>query len=116
VVGAPGALRTAFDALRPGGVLSSVGVHTAATFPWSPVEGYDKNLTYVSGRCPARAYMGKLTPMLAAAKAGPAGERSTWTRVITHRLPLSEGVRAYQLFDEKLDGCIKVVLTCSSKA
>lgn len=36
-----------------------------------------------------------------------------WTRVITHRLGLSQGVQGYKLFDEKLDGCIKVVLDCS---
>jgi threonine dehydrogenase-like Zn-dependent dehydrogenase len=57
VVGAASALRLAFDALRPAGVLSSVGVHTCPTFPWSPVEAYDKNLTFKAGRCPARTYM-----------------------------------------------------------
>jgi hypothetical protein len=34
---------------RPG-TLSSVGVHTDASFPFSPVDGYNKNLTYRSGR------------------------------------------------------------------
>ena len=31
------------------------------------------------------------------------------TRVISHRLPLREAARAYHLFDEKQDGCTKVV-------
>jgi S-(hydroxymethyl)glutathione dehydrogenase/alcohol dehydrogenase len=39
-----------------------------------------------------------------------------WTRIITHRLPLSDGVRGYQLFDTKAEGCIKVVLDCSAAA
>lgn len=30
--------------------------------------------------------------------------------IITHRLPLSQGVEAYRMFDQKRDGCIKVVL------
>ena len=30
--------------------------------------------------------------------------------IITHRLSLSEGKKAYELFDQKLDGCIKVIL------
>ena len=29
---------------------------------------------------------------------------------ISHRLPLSQGVEAYVMFDEKRDGCTKVVL------
>ena len=31
--------------------------------------------------------------------------------IFTHRLGLSEGVEAYALFDEKRDGCTKVILT-----
>jgi len=31
-------------------------------------------------------------------------------KVITHVLPLSEAPKAYQLFNDKQDGCIKVVL------
>lgn len=38
-----------------------------------------------------------------------------WTRVITHRLPLREGVRGYTMFDQKHDGCIKVVLDCKAE-
>ncbi|CAL5228208.1 g11296 [Coccomyxa viridis] len=30
--------------------------------------------------------------------------------IITHRLPLEKGPEAYKMFDEKKDGCIKVVL------
>eukprot|EP00775_Hariotina_reticulata_P006057 gene6057-6295_t len=73
------------------------------TFPFSPVEAYDKNITYRSGRCPARAYMSKLLPLV---------QQKAWpfTDIITHRLPLTQGVEAYQMFDQKLDGCIKVVL------
>jgi threonine dehydrogenase-like Zn-dependent dehydrogenase len=33
-----------------------------------------------------------------------------FTDIITHKLPLSQGVEAYRMFDKKLDGCIKVVL------
>jgi S-(hydroxymethyl)glutathione dehydrogenase/alcohol dehydrogenase len=32
------------------------------------------------------------------------------TDIITHRLPLSEAKKGYELFDTKTDGCIKVVL------
>ena len=32
------------------------------------------------------------------------------TRVITHRLPLAEAPRGYEIFKEKQDNCEKVVL------
>jgi threonine dehydrogenase-like Zn-dependent dehydrogenase len=51
--GAP--LRLAYDCLRPGGTLSSVGVHTAPGFPFPPAAAYDRNITFRSGRCPARS-------------------------------------------------------------
>lgn len=45
---------------RRAGVISSVGVHTESAWGFTPVEGYDKNVTYSSGRCPARAYLDRL--------------------------------------------------------
>eukprot|EP00878_Enallax_costatus_P019496 GHUV01020569.1.p1 GENE.GHUV01020569.1~~GHUV01020569.1.p1 ORF type:complete len:302 (+),score=19.23 GHUV01020569.1:196-1101(+) len=46
LVGSVAALKLGFNLLRPAGVLSSIGVHTEAQFPFSPVQAYDKNLTY----------------------------------------------------------------------
>lgn len=103
LVGSNAALQLGFELLRPAGVLSSIGVHTAAQFPFSPVDAYDKNLTFKCGRCPARRYMQQLLPLVEARK-------WPFTDIITHRLPLSQGVEAYRMFDKKLDGCIKVVL------
>lgn len=103
VVGLSPALRLAYELVRPAGVISSVGVHTAPEFPFSPVEGYDKNVTYCSGRCPARHYMEELLDVAQA-------HQSLFTQVITHRMPLSRGREAYEMFDKKMDGCVKVVL------
>ncbi|HEY7699745.1 MAG TPA: alcohol dehydrogenase catalytic domain-containing protein, partial [Vicinamibacteria bacterium] len=64
VVGSPEATRLAFELVRPGGIVSAVGVHTEAQFAFSPVEAYDKNLTYRTGRCPARSYMNRLLPLV----------------------------------------------------
>lgn len=36
--------------------------------------------------------------------------RVTLEDVITHRMPLTEVSRAYEIFDKKEDGCVKVVL------
>ncbi len=103
VVGARAAIKTAIAILRPGGTLSSVGVHSEDRFGFTPVDAYDKNLTFRSGRCPARAYMARLAPLVRDRHIDP-------ELVFSHRLPLSEGVRGYEIFDKKLDGCTKVLL------
>lgn len=46
LVGSGAALKLGFELLRPGGVLSSIGVHTEQQFPFSPVDAYNKNVTY----------------------------------------------------------------------
>lgn len=102
-VGSRAAGRAAFDLVRPGGVISVAGVHTDATFSFSPAEAYDKNLTYRVGRCPARHIAPTLVPLVQS-------KRYDLNAAITHRMPLTEGVAAYELFDQKRDGCIKVVL------
>jgi threonine dehydrogenase-like Zn-dependent dehydrogenase len=103
-VGTASATRMAVQLARPGGILSVVGVHTDEHFAFSPVEAYNKNLTYKIGRCPARHYMDRLIPVVQAKK-------YDLVSVISHRLPLDQGIRGYEMFDKKLDGCTKVVLT-----
>jgi len=104
VVGSPEATRLAVDLVRPGGSIAAAGVHTEKQFAFSPVEAYDKNLTYRAGRCPARHYMERVLPIVEAA-------RYDLAAVISHRLPLAEGARGYDIFAHKLDGCTKVILT-----
>jgi threonine dehydrogenase-like Zn-dependent dehydrogenase len=102
-VGNPSAARLAYDLVRPGGTISTVGVHTSDRLSFTPVEAYDKNLTYRSGRCPARYYMNKLVDTV----------RSgiyPLHRIISHHMPLSEGVEAYRIFDQKLDQSMKIML------
>lgn len=103
VVGSDKTLKLAIDLLRPGGTISSVGVHTASNFSFSPVEAYDKNLTYKSGRCPAHYYAEKLLREEIA-------QRYSIENIITHNFSLKDGARAYEVFDKKLDNCIKAVL------
>lgn len=103
VVGNASAQRMALDLLRPGGTLSVVGVHSDSSFSFSPGEAYDKNLTYRVGRCPAHRMARQLLPLVRAKDLGLAS-------ILTHRFALDEGVEAYRIFDEKLDGCIKTVL------
>ena len=89
--------------IQPGGTISSVGVHTEQNFSFSPGEAYDKNLTYKSGRCPARHYAERLLRE-------EIPQRYAIEDIITHEFDLAEGTRAYEVFDKKLDNCIKAVL------
>ncbi|MBC7873019.1 MAG: hypothetical protein H7Y01_03425, partial [Ferruginibacter sp.] len=102
VVGSSATLKLAIDLVRPGGTISSVGVHTANHFSFSPGEAYDKNLTYKSGRCPARYYAEKLLRE-------EVPQRYPIEDIITHQFALEEGAKAYDVFDKKLDNCIKAV-------
>jgi 2-desacetyl-2-hydroxyethyl bacteriochlorophyllide A dehydrogenase len=102
-VGSPAAGRLAVDLVRPGGIISTAGVHTERQLSFSPVEAYDKNLTYRSGRCPARAYMDRLLPLVCSRK-------YFLTEVFSHRMSLAEGPEGYRLFAGRRDGCTKVAL------
>jgi threonine dehydrogenase-like Zn-dependent dehydrogenase len=102
-VGSPGAQDLALKLVRPGGTISTVGVHTAQDFSFSPAEAYELNLTFRIGRCPARYYMDILMPKL-----------ETWqwdlNMLFSHELPLSKGARAYEIFDRKEENALKILL------
>lgn len=102
-VGSAAATRLAFELARPGGTLAAVGVHTEPHLAIAPGEAYDKNLTYRAGRAPVRRYMEALLPLIRS-------RRYDLGSLISHRLPLAEGPRGYDLFDRRLEGCTKVVL------
>jgi threonine dehydrogenase-like Zn-dependent dehydrogenase len=103
-VGTSGAGRLAYDLLRPGGIISVVGVCNDPNMAFSPEQAYNKNITYKVGRCPARAMIDELLPMVKA-------EKINFSSIITHRMKLSEGVRGYDIFANRADNCLKVVLT-----
>ena len=102
-VGNSAAGHLAMNLVRPGGTIMAAGVHTERDFPFTPMAAYDKNLVFKTGRCSARHYIER---SLAVARSG----RFALDRIISHRLPLEDGVEAYRIFAEKLDGCTKVVL------
>ncbi len=104
VVGSPQACSLAFDLVRPGGIISIAGVHNEPHFTITPTQAYDKNLTLVSGRCPARAYMETLQEV---ASSG----RYDLSAIISHRMNLQKGSDGYDMFASRRDNCTKVVLS-----
>jgi len=103
VVGSISAQKMAMDLVRPGGIISTVGVHTSDNFAFSPVEAYDKNLTFKIGRCPARHYMDQLSSIVLE-------QKYDLKSIISHEMPLTDGAEAYRIFDEKLDNSLKILL------
>ena len=102
LVGNPAAQQLAYQVMRPGGTMSVVGCHCTPNFAFSPIDAFDKNLTYRTGRCPARHYMDKLTERVAS------GEFKI-DSFVTHHFSVNESVRAYDVFSNRKDGCVKAV-------
>ncbi len=105
-VGMPAAQELAFQLVRPGGVISAVGMHTAKHFAFSPEDAYNRNLTYRAGRCPVRSYLDRLVPAVeSGALQIPARQ------IITHaQVPLHSGSDAYRQFSQRTDDCVKILL------
>ncbi len=102
-VGSAAAGQFAYELVRPGGTIGAVGVHHESHFAFSPGQAYDKNLTYRAGRCSARRWIDEILPLVHTLPAEV-------SEVFSHTLPLADGPRAYDIFDRKEDGCIKVAL------
>jgi threonine dehydrogenase-like Zn-dependent dehydrogenase len=102
--GAPTALECCIDSVRKAGHVSIVGVY-GPPFNMIPIGvAMNKGLTIRMGQCNVKRYMPHLLEHIRAGRIDP-------TAIITHRIPLEEVAEGYHLFTEKLDGCIKVVMT-----
>ena len=98
------ALRECIWACRKGGTVSIAGVYTSVVDKFPLGEAFGKDLTFRMGQCNVHNYMGRLLEMIEQGKIDP-------SFVITHRLSLDDAPRGYEMFSEKQDGCVKVVLT-----
>ncbi|MBX3027350.1 alcohol dehydrogenase catalytic domain-containing protein [bacterium] len=103
-VGAAETVRLAFDLVRIGGVLSVVGVLLDAEFPFPMGTAFIKDLTFRIGLVDVPRFVPMLLPLIESGRLDP-------TSLISHHLPLAEGRHAYELFDQRRDGCLKVALT-----
>jgi len=99
----PLALRQAIRACKNGGVVSVIGVYGGFIdkFPMGSI--VNRSLTLKSGQCHVQRYVGPLLERIERGEIDP-------SFVITHRLPLEEAPRGFEMFLNKEDGCEKVVL------
>ena len=99
----PTALRQAINACRKGGTVSIPGVYGGFIDKFPIGAAFAKGLTLRMGQTHVQKYAGTLLTQILA------GEMDS-SFVITHRLPLEDAPWAYQMFNDKEDACIKVVL------
>ncbi len=97
------ALRQAIRACRNGGVVSVVGVYGGFIdkFPMNAI--VNRGLTLRAGQCHVQRYLEPLLERIQKQELDP-------SFVITHRLPLEQAAKGYDLFLNKLDNCEKVIL------
>jgi len=80
-----------------------VGVYGAKYNLFPLGDFFSRNVTLKMGQFPAQAYV---KPILELIKQ----DKFDATDIITHKLSLSQGEHAYDIFDSKNDNCIKVIL------
>ncbi|MCW2798897.1 MAG: glutathione-dependent formaldehyde dehydrogenase [Aeromicrobium sp.] len=98
------ALNLAIDAVRRGGTVSISGVYAGTSDPLSMQTIFDKQLTLKMGQANVKRWIDDILP-LAQNDADPLGLET----FATHRMTLSEAPAAYEMFQKKEDGAIKVL-------
>ncbi len=96
-------LETCFKAVRRGGTVTVVGVYGTPydNFPLHTI--FDKGLTIRMGQAPVQKYIDELFTLVE-------NEKVILNDIVTHVLPLSDASRAYDIFKNKEEDCVKVIL------
>ena len=100
-----GALHGSIDLVRRGGTVSLSGVYGGQASPMPMLSLFDKQIQMRMGQCNVRRWTDDLLPLVED-PTDPLGVDD----LVTHRLPLAQAPSAYEMFQDKSDGCIKVVL------
>jgi threonine dehydrogenase-like Zn-dependent dehydrogenase len=98
------ALNLAFELVRRGGTVSLSGVYGGTADPLPMLNIFDKQIQLRMGQANVKRWIDEILPLLT--DEDPLGVDD----FATHRLPLDEGPQAYETFQKKEDGAIKIVL------
>jgi len=99
----PYVLRQAIMACRSGGTISMPGVYGGLDDKIPMGAMMNKGLTLKTGQTHVPRYFGELLEHIQEGDIDP-------SFVITHTFPLEQAAEGYRIFNDKEDGCIKVVL------
>ena len=84
--------------------VSVIGVAQSRKFEFPISRAFGQGLTFRIGTCSVPEEWPALIPLVRAGRLRP-------ERYISHRMPLADGARAYELFDARADGALKMVMT-----
>lgn len=96
-------LRQAIMSCRKGGTISMPGVYVGAADKLPLGAFMNKGLTLKTGQTHVQKYMPLLLDKIEKGEIDP-------SFIITHEMPLDAAPEGYQMFKEKQDNCIKIVL------
>ncbi|MEU5864745.1 MULTISPECIES: zinc-dependent alcohol dehydrogenase [unclassified Nonomuraea] len=99
------ALNQAIDTVRRGGVISVIGVYGGMTDPMPMLRMFDKGVTLRMGQAHVRRWINRLMPLVTD-DSDPLGVMD----LTTHRMRLDEAPQAYEMFQKKANGAIKILL------
>ena len=100
-----GAFYSAIDMVRRGGTISLSGVYGGTADPLPMLTLFDKQITLKMGQANVKRWAPEIMPLLT--DDDPLGVDD----FATHRLPLADAPHAYEIFQKKQDGAVKIVLT-----
>ena len=99
------ALLAGIDIVRRGGTLSISGVYGGNEDPLPVLQMFDKQLTLRMGQANVKRWVDDIMPLLT--DEDPLGV----DQLATHHLPLEQAPDAYETFQKKEDGAVKIVFT-----
>lgn len=99
------ALQDALASVRRGGTVSLAGVYGGAADPFNMMKLFDRQVTIRMGQANVRRWSEELFGLLYDNEDVFGVET-----LVTHHLPLADAPQAYQMFQAKESGCLKVVL------
>jgi threonine dehydrogenase-like Zn-dependent dehydrogenase len=98
------ALHSAIDIVRRGGTISLSGVYGGAADPMPMLTLFDKQIQLRMGQANVKRWVNDIMPLLT--DQDPLGVDS----FASHVLPLDEAPHAYDIFQKKQDGAVKMML------
>ena len=96
-------LEACMSAVRRGGIVTVLGVYGSPYDNFPVHQFFDKGITLRGGQAPAHKHIDKLLQYVVDGKV-------KLDDIITHSLPLSQAAHGYDIFRNKKDNCVKVVL------
>jgi threonine dehydrogenase-like Zn-dependent dehydrogenase len=99
------ALHMAIELVQRGGTISVSGVYGGAVSPMPLIQMFDKQINMRMGQANVKRWIDDILPLLTGDD-DPLGVDG----YATHRLPIDEAPRAYEIFQKKQDGAFKVLL------